>query len=529
LELLPYAVEAPFNSFAKQHESICLADTRTDLLHEIYDWADGQDKPCIFWLNGLAGTGKSTIARTVARRYEKQRRLAASFFFSKGGGDVGHAGLFVTSIAVQLAQNVPASRPHIRDAVEARRNIASQSLDDQWHHLVLGPLSKLRQSSLYILFVDALDECDNENDIRLIVQLLAESRSLEGVRLRIFLTSRPEVPIRFGFTQLQGAEHQDFVLQNVSPSIVDHDIQLFLEHNLGLIGREDGQEASWPGAEVIQALVRSASGLFIWAATACRFIREGLFAEERVRTLVEGSDFDNPARPEEHLNRIYLAVLQSSTRLSYNEGELRKHHTIMRQILGSIVALQSLLSTECLSVLLLLPKQRLDRMLKDLHAILHVPKAQGEPLRLHHPSFRDFIFDKNRCSDTNFWVDKKQANEGLAYNCIQLMSSLLKQDICGFDDPGTFIADAQKDRLDQYLSPELQYACIYWVDHFAKSGVQLRDDDQVHRFLQKHLLHWLEVLGWIGKVSEGVSAIRTLESFATVSIHPGRHVFILTV
>jgi replication-associated recombination protein RarA len=66
----------------------------------IYKWAEGEDERCIFWLNGLAGTGKSTIARIVAREYFEKRCLRASFFFTRGGGDIGHAGKFVTSIAV---------------------------------------------------------------------------------------------------------------------------------------------------------------------------------------------------------------------------------------------------------------------------------------------------------------------------------------------------------------------------------------------------------------------------------------------
>ncbi|KAF2180433.1 hypothetical protein K469DRAFT_794796 [Zopfia rhizophila CBS 207.26] len=171
LNRLPYARDAPFNSITKQYDPTCLHDTRVDLLQEIYNWADGRDERCIFWLNGLAGTGKSTIARTVARRYYEQQRLAASFFFSKGGGEVGHAGLFVTSIAVQLAQTVPASRQHIRDAVVEHSDIANRSLRDQWHYLVLGPFSKLREPSSYTLIIDALEECDNQIDIQLIVQL----------------------------------------------------------------------------------------------------------------------------------------------------------------------------------------------------------------------------------------------------------------------------------------------------------------------------------------------------------------------
>src|SRR5262249_48845134 len=145
----------------EQHEPTCLPDTRVDVLREIYNWADGQDERCIFWLNGWAGTGKSTIARTVARRYYEQKRLGASFFFSKGGGDVGHAGKFVTSIAVQLANDIPPLRGHICNAIMECSDIVTRSLSDQWNQLVLTPLSKLDGKSCpsYVLVVDALDEC----------------------------------------------------------------------------------------------------------------------------------------------------------------------------------------------------------------------------------------------------------------------------------------------------------------------------------------------------------------------------------
>jgi hypothetical protein len=200
LKSLPIAKDAPFNAYDRQYEPACLPDTRVDLLQEIYDWADrkdGQDERCIFWLNGLAGTGKSTISRTVARRYNEQKRLGASFFFSKGGGDVSHAGKFFTSLAVQLAYAMPSLQAHIRDAVRERSDIANLSLLDQWRQLVLGPLSRLEKShQSYILVVDALDECEGDDNVRIILELLAEARSLKTVRLRVFLTSRPEIPIR---------------------------------------------------------------------------------------------------------------------------------------------------------------------------------------------------------------------------------------------------------------------------------------------------------------------------------------------
>jgi hypothetical protein len=124
LRRLLYTVHTSFNSYAKQDLSTCLPNTRVGLLQEIYNWVDSEDERCIFWLNGLAGTGKSTIARTITRRYFEQKRLGASSFFSRGGGDVGHAGKFFTSIAVQLAHNALSFRQYISEATEEQIDIA---------------------------------------------------------------------------------------------------------------------------------------------------------------------------------------------------------------------------------------------------------------------------------------------------------------------------------------------------------------------------------------------------------------------
>ncbi|KAF2182636.1 hypothetical protein K469DRAFT_669646 [Zopfia rhizophila CBS 207.26] len=529
LNRLPYAEDAPFNSYSKQHEPTCLSNTRVDLLQEIYNWLDGQDEQCIFWLNGLAGTGKSTIARTVARKYFDRGCLGASFFFSRGSGDVSHAGKFVTSIALQLAHNVPAVYRHICDAITECSNIASQSLRDQWHQLVLRPLSKEGGSgydSLYVLVVDALDECDNDNNIRVIVQLLAGARSLKRVRLRVFLTSRPEIPIRYGFCQIPDAEYQDFVLHNISPSIVDHDISIFLEYNLRIIGQEDSLDAGWPGTEVIGTLVRRASGLFIWAATACQFIREGLFVDERLRTLVKDGASDTATTPEEHLNGIYTTVLQNSIRPDYTEQEKQMLYRLLRNIVGSIVVLFSPLSADSLSELHVIERQKVNKALKNLHAILNIPVDQSRPLRLHHPSFRDFLLDKYKCGDPNFWVDEKQAHQKLTDDCIRLMTTSLRQDICDVDAPGALVADVKRGQVEQCLPPEVQYACLHWVQHLQKSGTRLCDNDQVHQFLKERFLHWLEALSWIREVPEGIHAIASLESIALISDCPDLYAFI---
>ncbi|KAH6667462.1 vegetative incompatibility protein HET-E-1 [Halenospora varia] len=523
LDRLLSAAHAPFNSYNKQHEPTCFPDTRVDLLQEIYNWADGQDERCIFWLNGLAGTGKSTIARTVARRYFDQKRLGASFFFSKGGGDVGHAGKFFTSFATQLARNVPQIQRFISDAITEQNDITNQSLHDQWRHLVFRPLSRLEGSSSlssYVLIVDALDECDNEDHIQMILQLLAEARSLK-IRLRVLITSRPEVPIRYGFCQIPHTEHHGFILHNIEAAIVDHDIFTFLDYEMRSIGQEWALGPGWPGEQALRKLVINASGLFIWAATACRFIREGrVYAAKRLLMMLEGSTSTLAA--EQHLNNVYTTVLKSTIHEEYLETEKEDRYLVLKQVLGTVVLLYSPLSIDSLTRLLYVPKETIEGGLAELHSILDIPKDTGRPLRLHHPSFRDFLLNKDRCRDLNFWVDERQAHRTLAGSCIRLMSNALKQDICGQEAPGTLVADAESSRIEKCLPLEVRYACLYWVQHLQKSGTQLRDNDQVHQFLQVHLLHWLEALGWIGKTSEGILAISSLEA----DKNPALYVFV---
>lgn len=87
LDRLPRAIGASFDSYAEEHNSKCLQNTRVDLIRKISEWADDPDAQTIFWLKGMAGTGKSTISRTMAQTFADTGRLGASFFFKRGEAD----------------------------------------------------------------------------------------------------------------------------------------------------------------------------------------------------------------------------------------------------------------------------------------------------------------------------------------------------------------------------------------------------------------------------------------------------------
>ncbi|KAJ5443122.1 hypothetical protein N7445_004235 [Penicillium cf. griseofulvum] len=78
---LPVARGAEFDSYINQHQDECLPGTRIELLRHIAEWAVSPHGKPILWLHGMAGTGKSTISRSVAKSLKQDKLLGASFFF----------------------------------------------------------------------------------------------------------------------------------------------------------------------------------------------------------------------------------------------------------------------------------------------------------------------------------------------------------------------------------------------------------------------------------------------------------------
>lgn len=288
LTQLPTVNGAAFDSHADEHDPRRHPKTRVHLRQQIIEWAEGPKSECIFWLNGMAGTGKSTISRTVAQTFSDSGILGASFFFKRGERDRDNASRLFTTIASQLAIKVPALATDISNSLDSDPLIVGKSLREQFEQLVLKPLEKLKSNvkRTVVLVIDALDECDRDDDIRVIIHLISLGRNLESVRLRAFMTSRPELPVRLGFRSIQG-KYQDLILHEIPRPIISQDIAAFLDYELTRI-REDYNNITlselqlsgdWPGIRNLDALVQMAVPLFIFAATVCRFIGDRAWSD----------------------------------------------------------------------------------------------------------------------------------------------------------------------------------------------------------------------------------------------------------
>lgn len=209
--------------------------------------------------------------------------------------------------------------------------------------------------------------------------------------------------------------HYDLVLYDVCQAEIEHDLSIFFRHELRKI-RDEFEEPSfnWPDDDIINSLVQRADGLFIYAATVCRFIRsnEEWSPQDLLKLFItDGNTIDSPKiKPKElpnksptlELDEMYMQILNHSLRKVDNKVDKSQLTLAFRHIVGSIVVLSETLSATALARLLAVEKEKINRRLRNLRSVLDVLEDTMSPIRLLHPSLRDFLLDEQRCHDQSF-------------------------------------------------------------------------------------------------------------------------------
>ncbi|KAF7514050.1 hypothetical protein GJ744_004375 [Endocarpon pusillum] len=183
-----------------------------------------------------------------------------------------------------------------------------------------------------------------------------------------------------------------------------------------------------------------------------------------------------------------------------------------RYIVGTIVCLGEPLSRTALAALLDMEDESVTLRLNNLPSVLHVPKVADKPVRPLHLSFGEFLTSET-CKDEAFRVDVRGTHVMLWQRCLRLLSGTdgLREDICNLKHPGHLRREVSLNLVNQHLRPAVQYACRYWVYHFQSSVSALSDEDEVHKFLQHHFLHWLEALSLLDRLADAIKFINILQ------------------
>ncbi|KAF9505348.1 hypothetical protein BS47DRAFT_1385977 [Hydnum rufescens UP504] len=530
LSHLPQAPYAAHDSVRKDAPSSCLKNTRVAILDEILTWlgsANGEGPP-VCWLSGLAGIGKSTIAKTIAERAPEKATLGATFFFSRNDKALEDHRLVLPTLAFQLAQSDSAFKEAIIDALRQDATAGQKELRSQFEKLILTPLLTINsRRSPILIILDALDECEEEGASH-ILRLVFE-HLIRIPFLRILITSRPQPHLSLVLNEVPNlAKTVVHVLHNIEASVVQQDIRRYISTELAKIPGKLGLKMStdWPTEAEKNALVQKSARLFIYAAVAIRFIGDDRVRDpqSQLKLILDTRPLQQAkAKPYSYLDELYLEVLRKSLP-SFDHQEIRTRFQI---VVGSIVLLHELLPLHSLAKFVCYKIHVVEESLRHLHSVIIPPSDIDEAPRIYHPSFVEFITDSSRCSMAEFVIVPVPEQElRHALRCFQLMATHLKRNVAGISDPSQLNeeVDGFQSKVREALPPEVQYACRYWAVHLLRVELgETRMMEALEVFSKGSILCWFEAMSLLGSISKAANSIEDAHHWAVLTEYGNDH------
>ncbi|KAF8668498.1 WD domain, G-beta repeat [Rhizoctonia solani] len=471
----------------------CAPNTRVRILSEAMEWARKPDSPKLYWMNGMAGTGKTTIAYSLCEQLEKSKQLGACFFCSRFSPDCRNMNRVVPTIAYQLGRF---SNPYQKELCEVLGNnpdVAKRKISVQFEKLLVGPLSKIKDAMPkdVIVVIDALDECDDGQGAQLVLDLLFSYAAMLPVRF--FVSNRPEPGILHSVQSFEQISRFILHLHEVDESFVEADIHTYLEQEL----REAGAQP-----EEIKLLAVRSGCLFIYAATVIRYIEPKSRAvnhKKRLATIIMATS-ETLGETHRGLDELYSAILlQAFQKLKGDEGET------LRSLLHVVIGARESLAVATLAELASIESENeVQLALLPLLSVLNV-SANTRVVSTLHASFPDFMLSSERSKE--FCCDITKQSVYMAAQCFRIMQRSLRFNICNLETSSRFDKDipSLQARIDESISSGLFYACRYWGSHLHDSILVDELIEMLDDFLRYRLPLWMEVLSltnYIGDCSD---------------------------
>jgi hypothetical protein len=426
------AIHAVYNSAEREseHASTCQEGTRKQVLSKLIGWSTANDGYPVCWLEGPAGSGKSTILHTIAKKCDDEKRLAFSFFFSRGKSDRSDTSKFIPTFAYQLARSFPAIQPSLLHVLLKDDPFAPHlRLRDQMEKLVLEPALVTHQQTVpsMVVIIDGLDECGDADLLRELIRALVDATHY--LPFRFLFASRPESHIRQTFdSPLIKPKAEVLSLRDFQ---AHDDVRKYLQQQLMEIHRQNYNimrdvRHPWPSPDQLTALIKKSEGLFIYVSTLVKFVGDGRgLPQEKLQSAVIAHHGVDP---------LYGEVLSKAQHLS----------THFLQVVGTIIHLRHPLTIHDLEQLLQLSSNHIRQTLQGCQSILVVPDYDQEavkPVLPYHASLKEFLSDANRAGI--HFLNPKIYHATILVDCLWLIGLV----------------------HENQTGQQLEYACQQWCYH----------------------------------------------------------------
>ena len=472
-------------------------------------WAKETDPakaPSVYWLTGLAGLGKTTIAYTICELLEEARVPFTSFFCSRQL-DSKNSKLLITTLCRNLAELFSSYALAVLPILESNSSIVDTKLCQQMDELLVKPwkasLDRRERLQVPVVIVDALDENDHGTNFLEELLRVIESGKLTGIKFLV--TSRPE-PILVNMCK-SFPENAVCKLHEVDTANVQKDIKRYLCEALPDL-KDDPNLA---------VLAHKAGGLFIYATTAVRFIsphpplsiRE---KSEQLQSMLSSWPISDGRDGRLAVDDLYDQILGVAF------GDDRVRHKRL-QILHTVLCAEIRINMSVLADLSDTDQDTVKRVMDSLHAVLFT-SPKDNCVYWYHASFPDFLFDEGRAKlqislypnypthEINVFCDSSAHHAILAHQCFSIMLKFLHFNMCGLESSYVFDSDVSElsHRKDKNITSTLRYASQCWAKHLFKA-VPAKDNTNdlllcLNKFMSDKLLFWIEAMNLIGAVLE---------------------------
>lgn len=504
----------------------CLHGTRTQLLDDIFEWLHDPDAGRILWLSGPAGTGKSSVANSVAERLHSLGRLGASFRFDRDVVTADTPGQLFGNLCYQLAHFDDQFRAAMLSAI-LRKPSRGMSLKMLARTLLVEPIRGMEIIGPVVIVIDALDESgadDEQSRVtrETLVRVIVEELPTLPTSVKVLITSRDEGSI----SRLMPNCPSSFRKNIVDDEGTREDILKYIQFRMREIRKlRPNPLDDWPGLAKESALAHYSDGLFIWAHVACTFLQSGYDPDIQLEELLKASD--QRVAAEAKLDRLYTDIINR------NRSGLAIPADSWHYVVDSIVALKTPLTVRDMDLLLGLSVGRQTfalisgrqiklttsyNIISSLRPILRIDAEIKSVVRLLHKSVFDFFTDR---ADESIRVDLIAQNGLLAMQCLEQMNHNLRYDICGISNISLLNSEVDEfsDRIRDSIPEALRYACRYFANHLSDVFTPLPAlMDELHKFVTQKLLYWIEIMGLLNQLPEAEVSLQILSDYLKVDL-----------
>jgi hypothetical protein len=483
------------------------------ILHhkDFQQWRDDESSR-LLWIKGDPGKGKTMLLCGIVDELSSKTQLEdqeantlLSYFFCQATDSrINSATAVLRGLIYLVIEQQPLLLSHVQKKYKHGGEALFKDVN-AWTAVLDIFLSILEDASLgrtYIV-VDALDECITDL-LKLLDFINTKSALFSYIKWIVSSCNWPDIE-----ECLNSTAQQTRLCLELNEKSISAAVSAYIKHQVENLAQKRKYNAVTREA-VQHYLSFNSNNTFLWVALVCQnlekvSLRNILF---RLSEFLPGLDslYKRMMEQIHHLDDVYdinfchriLAILL----LIYRPVTLAK--------LGSFVK-----SPENN------PPADAEVIQKAIGICGSFLTVRDSHIYFIHQSAKDYLSDKE--ASAIFPLGSANTYSVIFSQLLQAMSATLRRNIYNLYPPGLLVNEIEVPDPDPLKA--IRYSCIHWVDHLCdvhnndgQSQDQVDHECQaVSLFLRKYFLCWLEALGLMGGIKDGILGIGKLEHLLRVS------------